>query len=137
MSPLNATSTTAASAAPGVPLLPDAGSSHGYLGRFAFLYVGLGVVLIAAIAGIVALALVKGPAPRPAWSSWRPTTASAGKATQEIADHIAPQYRLSASESQLLAILPSSPEITRDTNVTTVSTIAIRTTPTSTNLAIR
>jgi hypothetical protein len=102
-----------------------------YLGRFAFFYLCLAGTLIAAIAGVVILALQPGRPTPPPWSSWRPNSSNVSKASQEIVDHVSQQYKLNATGDQLLAILPSAPEVTRDKDVSDVSTIAIRTSPTS------
>jgi hypothetical protein len=91
--------------------------------RFALLYGALAAVLVVAVVGLIMVARQPGP-PKPApWSSWRPTAGSVTKMTQEIADHVAPRYRANAAGDQLVAIIPSAPEVTKDTEVTKVSTI--------------
>jgi hypothetical protein len=106
-------------------------TSSGFGGRFLVFYVLLGAVLAAAITGLVLVVLQPGHRKPPAWSAWRPASGSAQKMTTEIADHIGSQYLLSRSGNQLVAIIPGPPELTQDTRVAKVSTIAIRSSPTS------
>ena len=106
-------------------------ASSGFGGRFHVFYVLLGAVLAAAITGLVLVVLQPGHRKPPAWSAWRPASGSAQKMTTEIADHVGSQYLLSHSGSQLVAIIPGPPELTQDTTVAKVSTIAIRSSPTS------
>ena len=60
--------------------------------RFALIYGGLGLVLVAAL---VAVGVFAGRSmdPKPAWSSWQPKGGGLG-AAQEIADHVSRTYRL-------------------------------------------
>jgi hypothetical protein len=103
----------------------------GFAGRFLVFYALLGAVLAAALTGLVLVALQPGrPKPAP-WSNWRPTTGSAQSITDQIASHIGAQYMLNHTGSQLVAIVPGQPEVTQDTKVSKVSTIAIRSSPTS------
>ncbi len=108
------------------PLPPVAAAARGFAARFALVYLGLGAMLTAAMAGLVFLAHQPSPPSAAAWSSWRPSTGNVSKASQEIADHVARDYHLDAKGSQLVAVLPSVPELTRNTKVSRVSTIAIR-----------
>jgi hypothetical protein len=117
------------------PLEQAAQSSSGFGARFAFIYGGLGAILVASIAGLVLVARQPGPPKQPPWSTWKPKTSSTANMTKEIADHVAARYRLSASGDQLVAIIPSKPEITRNTKVSDVSTIAIRTSASSQNFS--
>lgn len=121
-------------AAPPAPVLPVKATS-GFGARFAFIYGGLGAILVASIVGLVLVARQPSPPKAPPWSSWKPKTSSTANMTKEIADHIAAQYRLGASGDQLLAIVSSKPEITRNTKVSDVSTIAIRTSASSQNFS--
>ena len=105
--------------------------SSGFGGRFLVFYVLLGAVLAAAITGLVLVVLQPGHRQPPAWSTWHPASGSPQKVTTEIANHIASQYLLGRSGSQLVAIIPGAPELTQDTTVSKVSTIAIRSSPTS------
>jgi hypothetical protein len=126
----------AASVAPVVPAAPPPppvalGATGRYIARFAIVYVGLGVTLVAAIAGVVILALQPGRPHAAPWSSWRPNSGNVAKRTQEIADHVSSEYRMNAAGTPLVAVLSSTPELTQNAKVSTVSTIAIRTTPQS------
>jgi hypothetical protein len=109
--------------------------SSGFGARFAFIYGGLGAIAVASIVGLVLVARQPGPPKQPAWSTWKPQTSSTANMTQQIADHVAAQYKLSSSGGQLLAIIPSKPEITRNTKVSDVSTIAIRPSASSQNFS--
>jgi hypothetical protein len=84
-------------------LLPDSGSTAraiavreprtSHASRFQFLIGAL--VAIGGTAIAVTVAIVTGPAPKPgvAWSFWRPVS-GAGDPAEQIALHVAPQYRL-------------------------------------------
>ena len=102
-----------------------------FAGRFLIFYALLGGVLAAALTGLVLVALQPSPPKPPKWSSWQPATGSAQKVTSEIANHVGAQYVLSHAGDQLVAIIPGPPEVTQDTTVSKVSTIAIRSSPTS------
>jgi hypothetical protein len=120
---------------PSPPPAPAERGSSGFGARFAFIYGSLGAILVASIVGVVLVARQPGAPAPPPWSSWKPATGSTANMTKQIADHIAAKYRLSASGDQLLAIIPSKPEITRNTKVSDVSTIAIRTSASSQNFS--
>ena len=62
--------------------------------RFQFLFGALGALSVAAIALVVALLRSPAPAPERPWSAWEPASGGVDPA-QQIAAHIAPQYRLS------------------------------------------
>jgi hypothetical protein len=109
--------------------------SSGFGARFAFIYGGLAAILVASIVGVVVIARQPGPPPQPAWSSWKPTASGTANRTKQIADYIASRYRLNPTGDQLLAVIPSAPEITRNTKVSDVSTIAIRTSASSQNFS--
>jgi hypothetical protein len=109
--------------------------SSGFGARFAFIYGGLAAILVASVVGLVLVARQPGPPKQPPWSTWKPKTSSTANMTQQITDHVAAQYKLSSSGDQLLAIIPSKPEITRNTKVSDVSTIAIRTSASSQNFS--
>ena len=91
--------------------------------RFALIYGGLAAVaVIAGVALVVVLQQPSKPKPPP-WSTWRPTSGSVTTMTKEIADHIAPKYKATGKGTQLVAVIPGSPEITKGTKETKVSTI--------------
>ena len=120
------------------PASPPASSGQGSSGfgaRFAFIYGGLAAILVASVVGLVLVARQPGAPEPPPWSTWKPTSTGTADRTKEIADHIAAQYKLNSSGEQLLAIIPSKPEITRNTKVSDVSTIAIRTSASSQNFS--
>jgi hypothetical protein len=117
------------------PLPHTQQDASGFGARFAFIYGGLGAIFVASIVGVVLIARQPGAPTPPRWSTWKPQTSSSANMTKEIADHVSAEYKLGASGDQLLAIIPSKPEITRNTKVTDVSTIAIRTSASSQNFS--
>ncbi len=106
-------------------------STSRYKGRFAAVYALLGLVLVGAIVGLVALVIRPGPVAGPDWSSWKPKSGNAQNVTKQIADHIAPRYRLSKSGGQLVAIIPSAATITSGTAAVPLKAIAVRKAPQS------
>jgi hypothetical protein len=73
----------------------------------------LGALLgIAAVAVVAALLIGTGPEARPDrnWSNWKPDTSKRGEAAQEIANHVAPSYRLD-SGTQLVAVTGGTPQV--------------------------
>jgi hypothetical protein len=109
--------------------------SSGMGARFAFIYGGLAAILVVAVVGVVVVARQPGAPPSPPWSSWKPHSGSTADMTNEIAEHVAAQYRLSEGGDQLLAVVPGKPEITRNTKISDVSTIAIRISASSQNFS--
>jgi hypothetical protein len=101
--------------------------------RFAFVYGALGAVMVAAIVGLVVVARQPSPPKPPAWSSWKPKSGSVAAMTNEIAEHVAQEYKLNKGGDQLVAIIPSAPEVTKNTKVASVSTIGIRVSSTNQN----
>jgi hypothetical protein len=98
---------------------PGRGSgSFGF--RFALIYGGLAALGAVAIAVLVVFVQQGGGKARP-WSTWRPAIGSESKMTQEIADYVAPRYKATAAGTQLVAVIPSSPEITSGTKATKIS----------------
>jgi hypothetical protein len=61
--------------------------------RFQFLFGALGALSVAAIALAIALLRAPAPAPERPWSDWEPAANGVDPA-QQIAAHVAPQYRL-------------------------------------------
>jgi hypothetical protein len=106
-----------------------------YTGRFLFIYVGLAVVLVAAVTGVVVLAMKPAPPKPPPWSTWRPANGNASMVTGEIISHISHQYKLNAAGDQLLVVFPSAPEVNQNTKNYDVSTIGIRPTATAQTLS--
>ena len=79
-----------------------------YGGRFALAYGVLGIVAGFAIAAIVIASQLSSPEPPAQWSAWQPQAGSATAVATEIADHVAPTYRL-PNGKQLVAITASEP----------------------------
>jgi hypothetical protein len=104
-------------------------------GRFLLIYAGLGIVLAGAVTGVVMIATQPSPPKPPAWSSWKPASGNTEKITSEVAAHVSSEYKLDDAGDQLVAVFPGNPETTHDTTVTKVSTIAVRTSPTSQNFS--
>lgn len=75
----------------GPPAVPARANPHAP--RFQFLFGALGALSVAAIALVIALVRSPAPAPERPWSDWEPTSSGLDPA-QQIAAHIAHQYRL-------------------------------------------
>ena len=106
-----------------------------YTGRFLVIYVGLAVVLVAAVTGVGVLAMKPAPPKPPPWSTWQPPSGNASKVAGEIVSHISHQYKLNATGDQLVVVFPSAPEVNQNTKNFDVSTIGIRSTPTAQTLS--
>jgi hypothetical protein len=119
-----------------VPPRPPLDRSKRYTGRFVVLYTVLGIVLAGAILGLVVLVIQPGRTASPAWSSWKPANGNTAAMTKQIADHHAARYRMSEGGGQLVAIIPSGPQITSGTNNIAIKAIAVRKAPQS-NSGIR
>ncbi len=65
--------------------------------RFQFLFGALGALSVAAIALAIALLRAPAAAPERPWSAWRPVSGGVDPA-QQIAEYVAPQYRLSGGK---------------------------------------
>jgi len=90
------------------PALPEPKPEGAHRLRFFVIYALLAAVLGAAIAGIVLYAgdrINSGPA----WSAWKPNGGGLGAAKQ-IAEHIAPAYRL-PDGNQLVDVITSGPAV--------------------------
>jgi hypothetical protein len=94
--------------------------------RFTIVYTVLGLILVGATAGLIIYASQPGPPPAKAWSTWEPAPGTANKMTQEIADHVSSEYRLSAGGGQLVTVVPSAPAVTSGTEKVAIKAIAIR-----------
>jgi hypothetical protein len=111
----------------------EAQLSRRYERRFTAIYIGLGVVCIAAVASFAVLVARPSHHSSTRWSTWEPTPASATAMSSEIAQHVAHKYRLSAGGAQLVAIVPSKPTVTSGTTNIAIKAIAIRNAPKSPN----
>jgi hypothetical protein len=101
--------------------------------RFGLLYGALGLILVAAVVGVVAVLAGSGSGTSPsAWSSWRPAKGSTAKMASEIADHVASQYHLNKKGAQLVAVVAGPPQVTSGTHKVTISNIAVAKTPSTT-----
>jgi hypothetical protein len=126
--------TPAAEAAPETPPVPlafVAKEPKRFTMRFALAYAGLGVIFAAALTGLIVLVIQPGHHAGPSWSAWKPTPGSAQKVASQIADHVAHRYRLGESAGQLVAVIPSKPEVTSGTQKITISAVAVRQAPQS------
>jgi hypothetical protein len=77
-------------------------TTHGHEHKFRFTYAALGGFALAAVAATVIFVMAGKPAKPPQWSPWKPT-AGGDEALRQIADHVAPAYRLPTGE-QLVAV---------------------------------
>jgi hypothetical protein len=91
--------------------------------RFSLIYGGLGVILVAAIAGVVVFA-GRSIHPGPVWSSWHPKGGGLG-AAQEIADHVGKTYRLSNGD-QLVDVISKAPSVSPSSGTIPIHYIAVR-----------
>jgi hypothetical protein len=117
--------------------LPTMAQPKRYTFRFAFAYTALGVILAAALTGLIVLVIRPGHHAAPAWSSWKPPSGSSSKVTAAIADHVAHRYRLSENGGQLVAVISQKPEVTSGTQNIAIKAVAVRKAPQSnTGIAI-
>jgi len=94
--------------------------------RFLVVYAVLGAILAGSLVALVLLGVRPGlSSPKP-WSAWKPKQGSVAAMTKQIADHIAPRYRL-ASGAQITAVVPSAPTVTAGTQSISIAAVAIRT----------
>jgi len=91
------------------PTLPEPKPVGAHRRRFVVIYGLLGLVLAAAIAGVVIYA-GRTINPGPAWSSWKPGGGGLG-AVNQIASHVAPNYRLPDGH-QLVDVIVRSSSVT-------------------------
>jgi hypothetical protein len=103
---------------------PPAGvSSAPHRPRFFVIYGILGLALAAAVAGIVVYA-GRSINPGPSWSSWKPSGGGLG-AVHQIADHVAPAYRL-PDGNQLVDVIPKGPVVTAAGQSIPIPLLALR-----------
>ena len=111
------------SAAPLVGPAPSTGPAPQHRRKFFVIY---GILAVAAAAAMVGLVVYAGRSinPGPAWSSWKPSGGGLGAAKQ-IAQHVAPTYRLPDGH-QLVDAIPKGPVLTSGTQSAPLSLIAVR-----------
>ena len=96
-----------------------------YEARFLAVYGALGLVLAAAIAGLVILVARPGHHAPATWSTWKPQKADAASMIKEIADFVGKEYRLKKGGGQLVGVVASKPAVQ---NID-IKAIAVRTAP--------
>ncbi len=108
------------------PSLPVAVPPRDYFAtRFLIVYAALGAILVASLVVLIGFGLRPGFGKSAAWSSWKPRRGSLEVMTKEIADHVAPKYRL-ASGAQIAAVVPSAPTVTAGTESIAIAAVAVR-----------
>ena len=108
---------------PGAPQ-PAAPRRHWpHRGRFLLVYGLLGVVLAAGIASAVVFG-GRSINPGPAWSSWKPSGGGLGAARQ-IAEHVAPAYRLPGGK-QIVDVIAKAPSVSPGAQVVPIHYLAVR-----------
>jgi hypothetical protein len=100
---------------------PKGAKSH--RGGFAVIYGLLALALVGAIAGLVVYA-GRSIDPGPAWSAWKPSGGGLGAAKQ-IAEHIAPKYRL-PDGNQLVDVIARGPSVSAGGQSIPIPLIALR-----------
>jgi len=118
------------------PVLPGLPAIKGYSKQMTLVYLGLALVLVGAIVGFAALVVKPSVETKTVWSAWKPQSASTTAMTKEIADHVAPRYRLKERGPQLVAVLSDGPTVTSGTSKVQVKAVAVRKVPQS-NTGIR
>jgi len=73
-------------------------------GRFSLAYLLLGATAGAVLGAFIVFIQRPWPKPPPAWSTWKPGSASIGEAAREIASHVGGHYRL-ADGAQLARVI--------------------------------
>jgi hypothetical protein len=101
------------------------GPRQHYRTRFVAVYGALGLVVAAAIAGLVILVARPGHHASAAWSSWRPQKADSETMVKEIADFVGKEYRLTKNGGQLVGVVASKPAVQ---NIE-IKAIAVRSAP--------
>jgi hypothetical protein len=120
-----------------VNALPTMEAPKRYTARFAIAYIAFGIILAAALTGLIVLVIRPGYHPGPAWSTWKPSAGTSQKVAAQIADHVAHRYRLSEDGQQLVAVIPSKPTVTSGTTNIAIKAVAVRKAPQSnTGIAI-
>jgi hypothetical protein len=108
------------------PALPGLRPGEGdHRGKFRIAFAGLALILVSAIVGVVILlARPGGSSSAAGWSEWHPRGGSDVEQAQQIADHVAVEYRLPEGD-QLVTVQAEAPEV----QSIPIDFIAIRSTP--------
>jgi hypothetical protein len=109
---------------PAPPALPAAPALKHATLKFKIVYGILGLLAFSSLAAFVIFAFGLGLNSSPKWSSWKPDNAGPLVMAKQIANHVAPKYRL-AGGGQLLAVVASAPAVTAGTQ--TVGIVAVST----------
>ena len=96
------------------------GPAPAHRGRFRLAYLALALVFWAGVAALVVLLVRGGDGPSEAWSRWKPQASASIDRAGEIAEHVAPEYRL-AEGGQLVAVQAHPPEVQQDVPVEAVA----------------
>jgi hypothetical protein len=76
--------------------------------RFSLAFLALAALLGVAVGALVVLIERPAPKPAPPWSAWQPTNLDRSERQQEIAAHVAAQYRLNA-DKRLVKVIVRDP----------------------------
>ncbi len=101
--------------------------------RFLLIYALLGAAVAGAVAVLFFGFVAPKVAPTPPWSTWVPPSGTTAKVADAIATHVAAQYHLNKTGSQLVAVVSGPPLVTSGTRKVSISAIAIQKNATSTN----
>jgi len=93
--------------------------------RFVIVYGVLGAILVGSTIALVAFGLRPGFETSPAWSSWKPKQGTIAEMAKQIADRVAPKYRL-ANGAQIAAVVPSAPTVTAGTETISIAAVALK-----------
>jgi hypothetical protein len=91
--------------------------------RFLFIYALLAVALVAGLTSLVVFAS-RSINPGPSWSAWKPSGGGLGAAKQ-IAEHVAPKYRL-PDGNQLVDVIARGPSVSAGGQSIPIPLIAVR-----------
>jgi hypothetical protein len=96
-----------------------------YALRFLAVYGALGLVLAAAIAGLVIVVAKPGHRTAATWSTWKPVQSDPDSMIKEIAAFVGNEYRLQTGGGQLVGVVASKPAVQ---NIS-IKAIAVRSAP--------
>jgi hypothetical protein len=121
------------------PTLPGLPAAKRYTGRFLITYLCLGVVLAGAVTGLILVVTnnssgIKGSS---SWSNWKPVSGTTASVTNQIANHVAQEYKLNSKGTQLVAVVSDPPQVTSGTHKVSISHLAIKSPAAKTNAGIQ